>query len=452
MTKSVKPNHELWKIFAHIAEGLGDMTFFIRGTDDKGNPGLYHTGVALEDMHVTITPHDYLPMTNIHFDLNLPVDLTDYLASEESDKDSAATKLKEYLANRGEINYLVYNEMMGTLLDELAGCRQALLAQTQEAREGVTRMVEYLGNLEMSTMDPKVAKKANRYYPLVINRLQTIITHTPSDEWCEATFGDMLASDITHAEQIVTRNAKRIAKHLEQTGYLVNSWATDSKVPRDHDLWFSLNIEDHKISLGLDRQPHRSAESFTIERTPVNEDEWDDATDLGTIALINSEIDEMNLIIGNLLNHNTGYEMLNKDIEQMYFRAIHHPLARHTVRVWEFSDLSDEGRKLIDEEIREIMALVEEARKEHDSDVKLDLSNMYLHSPAEGQRFILAEDYQTVAKRCQTYSGTFFDSLIQHLFDVETELFGPYTNVQPADMNNDKFISEADLLNPPTVH
>lgn len=452
MTKSVKPNHELWKIFAHIAEGFGDMTFFIKSTDEKGNPGLYHTGVALEDMQVTITPHEYLQMTRISVDLNLPADLTDYLHSEESKNDVNAVQLIKYLTTRGQIEYLVYNEMMSTLLEELAGCRQALLSQTLEARNGVRQMVHYLGNLEMSTMDPKVAKKVNRYYPLVINRLQNIVTHVPSDEWCDETFGEMTAGDITRAEKLVVHNAKLIGKRLENIGHLVNDWGSTTEIPKDHDLWFSLNIEDHKIALGLDRQPYRSDETFMIERSPVKEEEWDDAADVAIIDLINSEIDEMNIVVANLLNHNTGYAMLNKEIEQLYIRAIHHPIAKHTVRVWEFCDLCEAGRKLIDQEISEIMALVEGKAKELEADVKLDISNMYLHQAAEGQNFILTKEHQVVADRCQTYSGSFFDSLQQHLFDVETPLFGPYTHVTPADLANDKFISEQDLLNPPTVH
>ncbi|AGB07310.1 hypothetical protein [Vibrio phage VP4B] len=452
MTKSVKPNHELWKIFAHIAEGLGNMTFFIRGEDEEGNPGLYHTGVALEDMQVTITPHEYLPMTRIRFDLNLPADLTDYLQSDEAKNDYNAVQLTNYLTTRGDIEYVIYNEMMGSILEELKGCRQALLAQTQEARNGATQMVNYLGNLEMNTMDPKVAKKANRYYPLVINRTPNVLVHTPSDEWIDEHFGDMTSGDITRAESIVTRNAKLIGKRLENIAHLINDWGKTTEIPKDHDLWFSLNIEDHKISLGLDRQPYRSAESFMIERSPVDYDEWDDAADIAIIDLVNSEIDEMNIIVANLLNHNTGYVSLNKDIEQMYIRAIHHPIAKHTVRVWEFDDVCPAGRKLIDEEISEIMQLVDGKAKELEADVKLDISNMYLHQAAEGQNFILTKDHQVVADRCQTYSGSFFDSLQQHLFDVETPLFGPYTHVTPADLANEKFISEEDLLNPPTVH
>ncbi|UVD32166.1 hypothetical protein [Vibrio phage phiKT1028] len=451
MTKSTKPNHDLWKLFIYLAEGLNEMTFFLEGTDDEGMPTLNHTGVAHEDMHITIQPHAYLPMTHIHMDINLPVELTDALAGDLTNN-PVAIRLRDYLTERGSIDYLVYNEMAPNILKEIADIQAVLHEQERPNLEAVQQMIHYLSNLMMNELDAKVAKKANRYYPLAINRLPRITVDEPSEEWIERTFGDMMSGDVFHAGHVVVRNAKRVGRRLGNIAEMVNRWGKETQTEKDFDLWFSLNIEDHKISLGLDRQPYQSEESFVIERTPVNMDEWDDAVDLGFIHSIQKEIDEMNITIANLLNYNTGYEMLNKEIEQLYIRNIHHPVAKHTVRVWEFDDLCPSGRAKIDEEIAAIMQLVEDKATELDAEVKLDISNMYLHQKAEGENFILNQEHQVVAKRCQTYAGTFFDSLQQYLYDVETPLFGPYTHVTPADLGNQTVISETDLLDAPTLH
>ena len=442
-------NKDLWKLFVFLAEGLNERTFLMASTDEEQGMGLIHTGIGMQDMEVSFEPHPYLPMTRIKVNLNPPAEVIEYLETDLS-HDKVAAGLRDYLATRGDIVYTVYNEVMGTFTKELENAYGSLFSEHPNF-DAVKAMVEYLGNLMMSEMAKDVAKKANKYYPLAVNRNWNITVHEPSDEWIEEKFGAMTSGDITRAEQMVTRAGKQIAHHLAQTGKIVNEWSGKTAEIRDYDLWFSLDIQDHKIHLGLDRQPYRSEDTYTIERTPVDLEQWQEA-DREIIASIETHIDEMNIIVGNLLNHNTTYTMLNDEIEQMYIRAIHHPVARHTVRVWSFDDVCAEGRAKIDEEISWMLETIANKGAELDQDVKLDISNMYLHSAAANQRYILNDDQQVIVERCKTYAGSFYDALQQHLYDVETELFGPYTNVKPADMDNQKFISESDLLNPPTVH
>lgn len=452
MTKS-KPNHELWKLFTYVVEGLDENTF-VMPIEVHGTPALSHTGIAPEDMTVTITKHDYLPMTRIHVDFNIPVEVEEYLNSDDENKPYAAKWLKNWFDTRGPVEYLVYNVMVDTLLEQLREIR-TMMQDTERYvdHSEVKKLIGFLANLSMEDVDKTIQKSRNRYYPLVVNRVANVIVDEPSDEWIDKHFGDMTAQDIQHVDLVVNRNAERIAKCLGKIGEFVNEWGEKTKKIKDYDLWFSLNIEDHKIALGLDAQPYRSEEDFVINRSPVKMSEWEnDEYDLDVITKVQVQIDKMNVIIGNLLNYNTGYESLNKEINKQYFRAVHHPIAKHTVRVWSFDDVCEEGRAKIDAEISWMLDTITELGLQKGRTVRLDISNMYLHTTEAGEAFILPHDEQVIAQRCQTYSGTFFDALQQHLFDVETDLFGPYTNLKPADLDNQKVITESDLLNPPTIH
>lgn len=448
-----KPNHELWKLFVFLAEGINDMNFLWE--HNGAELRIDHTGIGLEDIGIEITKHDYLPMTRITAKINPPAEIMNYLYSGEH-LQPAGERIKHYLDTRGEISYLVYNEVMGTVLEELKAVHKALSgeATTNSAKQ----MVEFLGNLAIADMDKSVSRHENRYYPLIINRLPNLIVGEPTEEWIDNTFGDMMSSDVDHVDFLVERAAKRIANSLKQIAPLVNGWATQTESVKDHDLWFSLNIVEHKIHIGIDRQPYLivgetdEERTFMIERKAVDFDEAWSPKDLEILAKIQEHVDAMNIQIDNLLNLNTGFEMLNKEKERLYIGKIHHPIAKHTVRVWEFDDVCAEGRAKIDEEIRWILEAVEQAANEAQNEVQLDISNMLLHGKADNQRFILTDENQTVAKRCQTYSGSFFDHLQQHLYDVETPLFGPYTNVTPADLSNEAVVTEEELLTPPTIH
>ncbi|AUR80955.1 hypothetical protein FDJ25_gp182 [Vibrio phage Aphrodite1] len=451
MSKS-KPNHDLWKMFAYIAEGLNNLTF-IMPVETNGTPSLLHTGLAPEDMNVTISNHEYLPMTRIRIDFNLPVELTEYLESDDPDMPYSAKQLKEWLGDREHLEYLVYNVMIESILEQLRELNKLSKEVDSFSNDrNVKELIGFIATLSMEQVNSEERKHRNKYYPMVINRIPNITVYEPSDEWIDEHFGDMTAHDVQHVDTVVNRNAKRIATQLGKIGELVNQWGEKTPTVKTHDLWFSLNIEDHKIKLGLDLQPVRNEENFVINRTPVNLDQWEHEQDREMIAALESHVDEMNIVIGNLLNYNTGYEVLNKEIHQLYIGKIHHPIAKHTVRVWGFDDVCEEGRKLIDEEISWFLQTIEDECVRTQRPVKLDISNMMLHTVEQGESFILPHDEQVIAERCQTFSGTFFDAFQQHLYDVETEHFAPYTNVKPADLDNQAVITEEDLLNAPTIH
>lgn len=452
MTKS-KPNHELWKLFVYVIEGLSDRTF-VMPVVEKGTMALSHTGVDPEDMEITISEHTYLPMTRIRVDFNLPVELDEYLKSDDPTMPAGAKELKKWFDERGPVEYLIYNVMVKTILEQLTEIRKGMSeATTYEDQSKLKELIKFLANLSMEDVAEDISKHRNKHYPMVVNRVPNAVVPEPSDEWIDKHFGDMTAGDVQHVETVVNRNAKRVADSLGKIGDLVNDWSGKTEQVKDNDLWFSLNIEDHKITLGLDFQPYRSESDFVIERTPVDLAVWgEDNADREILFKIQEHIDHMNVIIGNLLNYNTGYEVLNKEIEQLYFRAIHHPIAKHTVRVWGFDDVCEAGRAKIDEEISWILETINDISTNMSREVKLDISNMYLHTTQDGEAFILPHEEQLIAKRCQTYSGTFYDALHQHLFDVETELFAPYTNVKPADLDSTNVITEQDLLNSPTIH
>lgn len=424
----MKEKQLIWTLYAHTTEHMNNLSRMIKVNPEVYGASVVQVGVAKEDLSVEILPHDYLAMREVRITINVDQE-TQQLFDDENHKEELAY-LMDYIAKNKTISYYVYNSAWEQATRALTNLLDNL-TQANAVDE-----ITYLNNTRMEDLEDKFAKTVNRYYKNIINKPVLSKDQIPeySDEYLEKVWGDIEYSDIKALEIKVNKHAESIADIISKIGEKVNDWGKSSKTNKTYDLWFSFKLEDYRIQIALDKQPHLFEGEYLIEREPANAEDWtgEDRTVVQELIEMTNRIQTS---IDKIMQTEVERDVLTRIIKRFYFGKIYHPLNRHLSKVWGFENDNDQSKGIIETEINYILSLVEEVNEQSGYDAKLDVNNWMLHGNAqENGRWLLPEEHQTVVKRVEQYSGSFIDALTPIIQESDSTLIMPYSRVKPIDV------------------
>lgn len=248
-------------------------------------------------------------------------------------------------------------------------------------------------------------------------------------------FDKITTGQLTRIEGWLTDYAKKQHEILKSFGAAIELWGKETKTEKDHDLYFGFDIEDHKISLTLDKVGLIN-ESVQILRQPVTEEqiatfsEEDQKVIRALMLTMNTMTDETQTFFEVELNnkHLTAFR------ERIWEQSFALPLQHQTSIVYEASISSPNVDALATAELDKIIEMLKTEEEKIGQRVFMDTNSLITFTKKEtGENDIYTG--LSIRDIWGTYVRSFGKAVIQKMNTVESVYFRPFiTEVQKVEI------------------
>lgn len=296
----------------------------------------------------------------------------------------------------------------------------------------IKEVKKQLNNYDLSAFDIPVMDDefaARKYkgaiipnpYSHRINRVHNVVNLTDNTsiiDWNGLTDGDF-----EHAERRLTQVSTQVTTQLKAIGELIKSWPMKTKTAQVTDLYWSLDVEDHKIFFCLDNVPVISKEGVSVDRTHVTPEikESYPAEDQVIIGHILRHIDIINGLVAGLVESNEYNSVLFDFMKAKIDTVLLMPFYHQVYIVLPFNPGLDEGLKMVENEVSEIIEYLEK------EDQLLDVSTMIQFTIEDGVAQKLNDTF--VSDRWSMYTESFGKAVDRSLALAQSPRFKTYSRI-----------------------
>lgn len=268
-------------------------------------------------------------------------------------------------------------------------------------------------------------------------------------------FAEMYTGDFEKIEKKVDRVGKAVVDMIRnRAGYALKNFVASLPEKQEYDLIFTWNFDEkNHLNFCLDKiaPVHDNPDTASVNRTPVNLDEWldEDGNHNKSLVYLCNQMKNINTMIDQSLNFNSGSKVRDEFTKQLFDKVIFHPLYNDNKTILVYND--PEGKDIVEQTDAILQKLQELAGP--DGDVRLDMDSLQVYRwDAEGNSsLVLPVDViqQFFAKYIQSFGNT----LYHHLKTVSSPLIRPHvvrTQIEPKaegeEVSENKGAAVADLL------
>ncbi|UVD41992.1 hypothetical protein KPN8_201 [Klebsiella phage KPN8] len=239
-------------------------------------------------------------------------------------------------------------------------------------------------------------------------------------------FDNMTTGQLARVDQWFTDYAKKETDQLKTIADLTEAWGKFTTTVKDHDLYFGFDIEDHKISLTLDKAPP-IADEIKILRQPVTLEQLAEFSedDQKHIAGVQAAIDKMNELTSGFFGIELGNKYLTQFRERIWEQNFSMPLQYQTNIVYEFTDNTPETRALVEEQVEKVISLLKDKEAELGNRVYLDtnsLATFVVNEEGANEYY----DYPVVREMWSKFVRSFGKAILNLMNQTESVYFKPY--------------------------
>lgn len=296
----------------------------------------------------------------------------------------------------------------------------------------VKEVKNQLNNYDLSAFDAPVMDDefaARKYkgaiipnpYSHRINRVYNVVDL--SDNSSIIDWNGLTDGDFEHAERRLTHVSTQVSTQLKAIGELIKSWPMKTKTAQVTDLYWSLDVVDHKIFFCLDNIPVISKEGVSVDRTHVTPEvkESYPEEDQVIITHILRHIDIINKLLAGLVESNQYNHVLAKFMEASIETVLLTPFYHQVYIVLPFNPGLDAGREMVESEVSEILSYLEK------EDQLLDVSTMIQFNIEDGIPQKLNDTF--VSDRWCTYTESFGKAVDRSLALAQSPRFKTYSRI-----------------------
>lgn len=478
-----KINPVLWSMFAHINEGL---------IFDK---------ISERDLTVSAIDHSYQPITFID------VVITNSEVFGDGTNVPKSVKKATVFPN-GSVGwrYAIYNSAIENTQDGLKIIADALNQPASEQGSRVMtgiRTVLSVPYQDENGNHPGSKQKPKGYiqgYNGFVNRVHYMPSFTEINSFVETKyfteyFDALLAGRFLAAEKTFNKIAARIPDIIKQIAWTTQNWSLKTKRQKVDELYCSLDIDlkSYKVSLGIDlaKPITDNDKPFEINRSKFNPEEWFEDLELRMwykdyplneatgerhhpsfdsdellsfkpseefihLSKLMKQIGEFNIVMDKFRAVADDEVESIRDLYQAMFRAnIQAPIIRSVNQVWAFSDICEEGRKLVDDQASIIIEDLVKLGEEKGFRVYLDVTNFLCHRKDEsGNSVTLPNEDQVILNKFRHFMSSFGNGVQTALLRSQSPLLAPMSETRPVDLNKESDVPVIDgdaLLNQENV-